>query len=106
MNDNTNKNFYFYSEVEAKWKGKSITRKASFAGVVKDNSLHIGQSVCSESDIYDKKKGRKIAEGRALKKPIVSIDLTKFPEDKISNIFVEEVKKFIGQSIPLADVGK
>lgn len=99
MNDNTNKNFYFYSEVTANWKGKDITRKASFAGVVEGQSLHIGQSVCSESDIYDKKKGRKIAEGRATKKPVVTVDLTKFPDDKVSNIFVEEVKKLIGQPL-------
>lgn len=92
---NEQKGLYFYSEVKVNWKNEVKTRKAAFAGIQQGDNLHIGLSVCSEQDVYDKKKGRKIAEGRAMKKPAVIVDLRNYPGEKLSNVFVNQVKKLL-----------
>lgn len=63
-----NKNYYYY--------GKKNGKRVCLAGVPnEDRSLHIGIAECSKKDNFNKKLGRKIAEGRALKKPIAHIGL-------------------------------
>lgn len=83
-------NMHFYSERQTEWKNTKFTRKVAFAGLVKDNKLQIGISECSEKDIFDKKKGRLIATGRANKKPVLVIDIP--TEGKITDAFVQACK--------------
>ena len=96
MQDITNNHpYYFYSETEVEWKNQKFKRKVAFAGIADNNTLKIGQSICSEKDIFDKVKGRKIAEGRAIKKPIVIIDLNQYEGKKNSDIFVQVCKEIL-----------
>jgi len=50
-------------------------------------------SECSEKDLFDKKKGRLIATGRAEKKPVVVIDIP--TEGKITDLFVNTCKNYL-----------
>jgi len=71
-----NKPYYYYPAPTEK--GERIV----LAGMVSENKLYIGMSICSLKDIFDKKKGRAIALGRA---------------EKTANIplAVEELKKYL-----------
>lgn len=58
-------------------------RRRTIAGIIdeKDGTLRIGISECSHKDMFEKKKGRMIAKGRALSKhaQIIELDHTKTP---------------------------
>jgi len=95
QNITNNHPLFFYSEIKSTWKNQKITRKVAFAGVYDNNTLKIGQSICSEKDIFDKKKGRLIAQGRANKKPLVTIDLNIHKDKKISDVFVANCKELL-----------
>lgn len=92
QNITNNHPLFFYSEIKGK---KKQTRKVAFAGVYDNNTLKIGQSICSEKDVFDKKKGRLIAQGRANKKPLVTIDLNIHKDKKISDVFVANCKELL-----------
>lgn len=94
---NENNIIHYYSETEVEWKDKKFTRKVAFAGIVKENHLRIGKSECSEKDNYDEKKGRKIAEGRAIKNPMVAVPIEK--DIKIGDLFVKSVKQILENKI-------
>lgn len=86
----------FYSEREVEWKGNKFQRKVSFAGVIEANKLSIGKSECCNHDIYNKKLGRKIAEGRAIKTPILIVDIEDVTNFKEScNIFINKCKNLL-----------
>ncbi len=95
--ERTDNNLFFYSDHSIEWKGKTETRKVAFAGVIEDNNLKIAFSECSTKDVFDKKLGRKIALGRAIKKPIVIIDLTQYSDKKKSDVFVEECRNLLNK---------
>lgn len=67
-------------------------RRRTIAGVIdKDNGvLRIGISECSNKDMFEKKKGRMIAKGRALSRhaQLVELDSTKL----LTTQFVELAK--------------
>jgi len=50
-------------------------RRGTFAGVVEDNVIKIGLSVCSAKDQFQKRIGRSISENRASQKPVTLIPL-------------------------------
>lgn len=87
---------YYYSDINIKEKGNKIkTRKATFAGVLDNNTLKIAKTICSNKDVFDKKLSRIIATGRAIKKPIIKIDLNDHKNRKVSDIFVETCKELL-----------
>ena len=92
---NKNPNYYFYPEKQVQWNGKNFTRKTAFAGVIVNNALQIGMSECSNKDIFDKKLGKKIAEGRALKKPSIVITLDNKFEAKLADVFINACKEHL-----------
>lgn len=94
-NINNNHPLFFYSEIKVNWKNKDINRKIAFAGTYDNNVLKIGKSICSEKDVFNKNTARKIALGRANKKPIVTINLSQYDNKKISDIFVEKCKELL-----------
>ena len=64
-----NKNFYSYTPYFIEWDKKAqkyftCERATIVLKKVNDDEIHYGVSVCSKGDIWDKKKGRKIAEDR------------------------------------------
>lgn len=80
-------NFHFYG-VKSFPKGKKhVTRMVSLSGVITERGLQIGQAICSEKDTFNKKLGRTISEGRALKNPIAVFDT--IPEEKYHAKFME-----------------
>jgi hypothetical protein len=54
------------------------------------NLLSFGVACCSGKDVYNKKIGRRISEGRALKTPIVTVSVTK---ENISEVFITTAKQ-------------
>lgn len=54
------------------------------------NLLSFGVARCSGKDVYNKKIGRRISEGRALKTPIVTVSVTK---ENISEVFITTAKQ-------------
>lgn len=54
------------------------------------NLLSFGIACCSGKDVYNKKIGRRISEGRALKTPIVTVSVTK---ENISEVFITTAKQ-------------
>jgi len=75
-------------------------RRFTLAGIVKDNNLHIGHSVCSEKDSFSKKKGRIIAAGRAQKNPIMVVEIETDAVAKFREVF----KAFIEPATCNADL--
>lgn len=49
------------------------------------NVLSVGVACCSPKDNFNKKIARRISEGRAAKKPIITIEVTK---ENVSNTFI------------------
>lgn len=75
MENQEKKPLYFYGEkiftVNKNNKKVAIKRRFALAGIVgEDNVINIGRAVCSEKDRFVKVTARKIAMGRAGKKPI------------------------------------
>jgi hypothetical protein len=68
-------------------------KRVTIAGIINNNEIRIGTSVCSPKDQFVKHKGRIIAEGRALKHPediiAVKTDLTPV------KTFIEYCKNYI-----------
>ena len=62
MENNAQNELFFYPTVTGQ------QRRRTIAGVVDttNNVIRIGQSECSNKDMFEKKKGRTIAKGRAL----------------------------------------
>jgi hypothetical protein len=83
--------FHFYNEVEVVTpRGNKELRRVAFSGIKKDHEIHIGISMCSPRDVYNKKLGRTISLGRAQKKPNYVIQSV---SDKPSHDFVEACKQ-------------
>lgn len=86
------KTIYFYGKktVDKQVGGKTIqvTRRVAMAGVVnEDQTINIGQAMCSEKDTFVKAKARVIATGRAIKKPVAFV---RIPEaQKAGTVFNE-----------------
>jgi hypothetical protein len=59
-------------------KGVLENRGMTLAGIVENNSIKIGIAVSRPGDIFNRKKGRLIAAGRAVKKPF---DTYNIPEE-------------------------
>ena len=85
---------HFYSERQTEWKNEKHTRKVAFAGIIRDNKLIIGKAECGNNDIFNKKLGRTIAEGRAAKKPILTVNI---PENtkKLGDLFINTCKDLL-----------
>lgn len=83
--------YYLYSKPEDK------KQRISLVGYInkKENLLQIGLSECSISDQYNRKLGRKIAEGRSKKKPYIKISLdSEVTERKVLDILYKELNNF------------
>lgn len=50
-------------------------RRGVVAAIQNGDQVHYGVSLCSRNDAFNKEKGIKIAEGRALKRPFLSMKL-------------------------------
>lgn len=70
--------------------------KVSFSGVVEENTnlLSIGLSKCSKNDQFDRKKGRLISTGRAIKSPVMRIDVSNIAERDVCDTFVQQCKDY------------
>lgn len=76
----SNKTHYYYYVR----KDENVKNDYTFALVAQDNGyFNVGMAKCSTKDNFSKATGRLIAEGRAVKKPIVIIPPTKFAVDKL-----------------------
>jgi len=84
MTTNSNKEYFLYLTLKVKNKEHKLT----YAGIVKDNKLHVGEAMCSPKDEFNKKLGRTIALGRAVKHPLVKLDLSDKDDTKVGTIFV------------------
>lgn len=100
------KPFFFYGEktITREVKNKKgvvkklapIKRRVAYAGVIMpDGILNIGQSMCSEKDIFLKSKARTIALGRAYKKPESMLKLDTV--DKPVAQFIKKAKQLIAE---------
>ena len=65
-------------------------QRRTFKGIVKDNTLSIGVSVCGPKDQFVKALGRAISFGRAIKKP--SLTLTLSADDDTRETFFNALK--------------
>ena len=84
---------FMYSTIKVKYNNQIKERRVAFAGVIDNNTINIGEAVCSEKDIFDKKIGRQIALGRAIKKPVYQITIE--DDKKPSDLFVNFCKDLI-----------
>lgn len=79
------KQFYFHTSPTSKKKNKRVT----VAGVLVDNQMRFGVSICSNKDIFVKEYGRAKAHGRALSKEEVA-KISDIPTDgNLGEWFVE-----------------
>lgn len=69
-------------------------RRHTVVGVKEGNTLKIGQSTCSEGDCFRKKLGVTIAHGRAIKKPIETINIEGLDRKQIADKFYTAAKIF------------
>jgi hypothetical protein len=82
------KTLYFHSASTG-----NKTKRVTVAGVIVDNTLRIGKAVCNPNDMFTKKKGRLISEGRANKNPLMELPFTE--EENPGKIFVEQATKIV-----------
>lgn len=91
--------FYFHPTVTTQYRGKTVTRRATVAAILKPvndgeklESFHYGLSVCSEKDQFRKSYGRESALGKAWSKhpAIIVGTTTKMVEQKEFNKFFLE----------------
>lgn len=47
--------------------GTTVLRKVAITGIEEDGVMTIGIALCSEKDMFNRKKGRTISQGRAIK---------------------------------------
>ena len=62
------RHLFHYNSPESK-------RRLTVCGVVKNNQIHFGYTICSPKDAFTRKRGREIAVGRAIKRPIVTVPI-------------------------------
>lgn len=65
--------------------------RVTVAGLVIGKLMLFGVSKCSKKDQFEKAHGRKIAVGRAKKKPIVTLELT--DNEPVGKQFIKEALK-------------
>lgn len=92
--ENQNKTFFYYEEKQVEWNKKPETRRVTVAGVINGSTLVIGKAECSVRDNFTKKKGRAIAIGRALKKPVKEIGIDSDLKG-VGKLFHDIAKKII-----------
>lgn len=80
--------FHFYTKTE----NLHGAGRVSIAGIVIDNTLQIGTAVTGKKEQFVRKRGKKIAEGRAIKHPIYTVNLKSDSVKEISKIFIEICK--------------
>jgi len=96
MQNQIQKTYFFYGVKLAK---KERNNKiVTVAGVIANNNLQVSTSECSAKDQFTKRKGRMIAEGRAIKKPSVIGILPADTKDYIKT-FLSIAKQFV--DVPL-----
>jgi hypothetical protein len=59
--------------------GTNKEREVTIAGITKDGFIHFGVAISRPGDVWNKKRGTKIASGRANVKPL---HIAEIPEDK------------------------
>jgi hypothetical protein len=79
------KTLYFHSDNKSQ-------KRVTVAGVVVDNTLRIGVSICAPKDMFTKKKGRLISEGRASKRGSETKIIPLNADSNPGKLFVEEAK--------------
>ena len=65
-------------------------QRRSIAGKIENNELKIGVSICGPKDQFNRKLGRKIAEGRANKSPFKVITLSS--DEDAREVFYSSLK--------------
>ena len=73
-------------------RSKKSKNKITIAGILDNNHIQIGVARCNKTDVFLKKIGRKISEGRALKNPLCIIDIV--DSDNPIKKFLELCKKY------------
>jgi len=69
-------------------------KRATFTGVVSNTDLHIGLAECSKKDQFDRKKGRLISAGRAVKTPIITANVAQVEDRNLCDTFVNLCKEW------------
>lgn len=93
------KTLYFHSD-------STSLRRVTVAGVVRDNTLRIGVSICDPMDMFTRKKGRMISEGRATKEGSEDKIIPLLESSNPGKIFVDEAKNICIQLIKKPKRGK
>ena len=75
---------------------KHVIQRVTIAGVVVGEKMNFGISRCSSSEQFSREKGRKIAGGRARKKPCWTINLT--VDEPNGKQFIKTATKLIEES--------
>lgn len=83
------KTFHFYGTKPIGRKNK--LKRIAITGILEKNTLKIGTAVCSLKDQFNRKTGRLISTGRAIKKPEI---ILKASDTNIAKQFVEWANKY------------
>lgn len=88
------KTLFFYGSKEVLYKGQPVNRRMTVAGVLSEDGkkAYLATAMCSEKDQFTKAKGKTIAIGRALKHPVMTVEIT---EDRPGRQFVEAAKHLV-----------
>jgi hypothetical protein len=89
------KTYYIYETA------KKSKRRLSIAAFISENQLCIGVAQCSKKDQFNKKIGRAIAEGRALKHPTIKVQLEKPIID--AKELIQLIRKTVNKEIQLVN---
>lgn len=85
-------NFYGTLQVP-KHNGRHIDKRVTISALVEGNSMKLGASICAANDNFTKQLGRKIAQGRAVKRPFRQISLKENEDINIGKFFCEMCKE-------------
>jgi hypothetical protein len=76
---------------------KKTNRDVCVAGVIVDNKLQLGVSICGKKEQFQKQLARKISEGRAMKKPALIVSVAEVSPKEIGTAFVIAAKDLVNQ---------
>lgn len=69
--------------------------RGTVVGIVQGNELVFGLAMRNYDDQFSRKRGRQIASGRAVKKPVNAISIDGFDDDGIAKAFYSQAPELI-----------
>jgi uncharacterized DUF497 family protein len=80
--------YYFHTPFDSVGKN----RRKTIAGILNEdsNQLLLAYSECSKKDQFNRKRGRIIAQGRAMKNPHLVVNLTSLDKKEVRQVFLRQ----------------